>query len=114
MSDRFNRIYPPAEGKKELEEVRQKGEYDDEFAEHVRRLVSQAFPSLNIELQEKIAAESFLKGYKNAKIGYETLNKIPKKFSQALDYVIQLQHNFRATISRENVQFQRHSRRVSW
>lgn len=39
---------------------------------------------------------------------------MPKTISEALDVVIQLQHNFRATIGRENVQFQRHSRRVSW
>lgn len=114
MSDRFNRKDPPATARKRLEEVRQKGESDDEFAETVRRLVSQAFPSVSIELQEEIAAESFLKGYKNAKIGYEALNKMPKTISEALDVVIQLQHNFRATIGRENVQFQRHSRRVSW
>lgn len=66
MSDRFNRKDPPATARKRLEEVRQKGESDDEFAETVRRLVSQAFPSVSIELQEEIAAESFLKGYKNA------------------------------------------------
>lgn len=55
---------PPATAEKRLKEVRQNGESDDEFAETVQRLVSQAFPSLSIELQEEIAVESFLKGYR--------------------------------------------------
>lgn len=64
--------------------------------------------------KKKIAAESFLKGYKNAKIKYEALYRMPKTISEALNVIIQLQHNFRATIGRDSVQFQRHCRRVSW
>lgn len=37
-----------------------------------------------------------------------------KTKSEALDVDIQLQHNFRATIGRENLQFQRHSIRAFW
>lgn len=58
-SDRFNQKSPPATARKRLEEVRQKGESDNEFSETVRGLVSQAFPSVSIKPQEEIAAESF-------------------------------------------------------
>lgn len=61
---KINRKDPPSKARNHLEEVRQKGEYNDEFTEIVRRLVLQVFPSVNIE---EIAAESFLKGYENAK-----------------------------------------------
>lgn len=44
---------PPATAEKRLKEVRQKGKSDDEFAETVQRLVSQAFPSLSIEFKRK-------------------------------------------------------------
>ncbi|KAK3097999.1 hypothetical protein FSP39_015198 [Pinctada imbricata] len=113
MEDRFNRKDPPTTARKRLEDLRQKGETDDEFAEEARRLVARAFPSVAIALQEELAAEAFLKGYRNSRVGYEALNKAPKTVSEALDIVVQLQHNYKATVGRDT-EMRRSSRRVSW
>ena len=83
MEDRFNRKDPPTRSRKRLEDLRQKGETDDECAEEARRLVARAFPTVAIELQEELAAEAFLKGYRNSRVGYEALNKAPKTVSEA-------------------------------
>ena len=112
MEDRFNRTDPPTTARKRLEDLRQKGETDDEFAEEARRLVVRAFPTVNITLQEELAAEAFLKGYRNSRVGYEALNKAPKTISEALDIVVQLQHNFKATVGRD-AEMRRSSRQVS-
>ena len=113
MEDRFNRKDPPTTARKRLEDLRQKGETDDEFAEEARRLVARAFPTVTITLQEELAAEAFLKGYRNSRVGYEALNKAPKTISEALDIVVQVQHNYKATVGRET-EMRRSSRRVSW
>ncbi|VDH95933.1 Hypothetical predicted protein [Mytilus galloprovincialis] len=81
--------------------ARQHNEKNDEFAEKVRRLVSRAFPTSSIELQEELAAEHCLKGHKNPKIAYEALNRQPKTVSSALDIVVQIQHNYHATLGRD-------------
>ena len=113
MEDRFNMKDPPTTARKRLEDLRQKGETDDEFAEEARRLVARAFPTVTLTLQEELAAEAFLKGYRNSRVGYEALNKAPKTISEALDIVVQLQHNYKATVGRET-EMRRSSRRVSW
>ena len=117
MENRFSRKEPPNTARKKLSAIRQKSESNEEFAEEVRRLVGRAYPSVTIELQEELAAEAFLNGYKNARTGYEAMNRHPKTVSDALDTIAQLEHNFRATIGRdkeyEYLSRQR-SRRISW
>ncbi|CAG2253447.1 unnamed protein product [Mytilus edulis] len=96
-------------------ENRQHNEKNEEFAEEVRRLVSRAYPTSSIELQEELAAEHFLKGHKNPKIAYEALNRQPKTVSSALDIVVQLQHNYHATMGRDvDFNTKQRSRRVTW
>ncbi|VDH98141.1 Hypothetical predicted protein [Mytilus galloprovincialis] len=95
------------------EEKKQHNEKNDEFAEEVRRLVSVAYPTSSIELQEELAAEHFLKGHKNTKIAYEALNRQPKTVSSALDIVVQLQNMLRWAGMLIIIQKQR-ARRVTW
>ncbi|VDI31122.1 Hypothetical predicted protein [Mytilus galloprovincialis] len=65
--------------------------------------------------QEELAAEHFLKGHKNLKIAYEALNRQPKTVSSALDIVVQLQHNYHATLGRDaDFNTKQRSRRVTW
>lgn len=81
----------------------------------MRRLVSRAYPTTSIELQEELAAEHFLKGLKNAKIAYEVLSRQPKTVATALDLVVQLQHNYQATLGRDyEYNARQRSRRVTW
>lgn len=101
--------------RKKLSDLRQHNEKNEEFAEEVRRLVSRAYPTSSIELQEELAAEHFLKGHKNAKIAYEALNHQPKTVSSALDIVVQLQHNYHATLGRDvDYNTKQRTRRVTW
>ena len=48
MEDQFDRKDPPTTARKRLEDLRQKGETDDEFAKEARRLVARAFPTVAI------------------------------------------------------------------
>ena len=56
-----------------------------------------------------------MKGHKNPKIAYEALNRQPKTVASALDIVVQLQHNYQATLGRDyDYNTKQRSRRVSW
>ncbi|CAC5383975.1 unnamed protein product [Mytilus coruscus] len=69
----------------------------------------------SIELQEELAAEHFLIGHTNLKLAYEALNRQPKTVSSALDIVVQLQHNYHATLGRDvDYNTKQRSRRVTW
>ncbi|CAC5388412.1 unnamed protein product [Mytilus coruscus] len=110
----FNRAARRNERTEEEKLDRQHNEKNEEFAEEVKRLVSRAYSTSSIELQEELAAEHFSKGHKNPKIAYEAFNRQPKTVSSAIDVVVQLQHNNRATLGR-NVDYntRQRSRRVT-
>lgn len=55
--------------------MRQRGESNDEFGEKVRRLVTQAYPGTDLEMEDQLAAEAFLRGYRNSRIAFDVLNK---------------------------------------
>ncbi|KAL5011242.1 hypothetical protein ScPMuIL_011676 [Solemya velum] len=113
MENRFDRKEPPTTARKRLADLRQKHESNEQFAEEVRRLVTLAYPTVGMELQEELAAEAFLKGYKRPKTAYEALGRQPKTIAAALDIVTQLEHNYRATVERD-AESSRKFRRVSW
>ncbi|KAL5015456.1 hypothetical protein ScPMuIL_009726 [Solemya velum] len=113
MENSFDRKEPPTTARKRLADLRQKHESNKQFAEEVRRLVTLAYPTVGMELQEELAAEAFLKGYKRPKTAYEALGRQPKTIAAALDIVTQLEHNYRATVERDT-ESSRKFRRVSW
>ncbi|KAK6172537.1 hypothetical protein SNE40_016172 [Patella caerulea] len=113
MEKRFNRKEPPTTARKRLADLRQKHESNEEFSEEVRRLVTLAYKDVNLVLQDELAAEAFLKGYRNPRVAYEALNRNPRTIAEALDIVTQLEHNYRATLGRD-ADVARKSRRVSW
>jgi len=117
LAERFGRTDPPSTLRKQLAEFRQKKESVEEFGQEVRSLVSKAFPGVGLEMQDELAAEAFLKGLHDSRIAYQAMNKSPKTLSVAIEEVIRLEHNFKATIGRDQG---KHStlmnsyRRVSW
>ena len=115
LTKRFGRKDPPATVRRKLAEIRQKGESNDEFGEEVRRLITQAYPGTDLEMQDQLAAESFLRGYRNSRIAYDVLNRNPKTLNEAIELVTYQEHNYRATVGRDNdYQRQERTRRVTW
>ena len=53
---------------------------------------------------DEIAAEAFLKGFKNTKLAYEAINKRPSSLNEALEVVTFLEHNYKATVERDLVE----------
>ncbi|XP_061191756.1 uncharacterized protein LOC133199998 [Saccostrea echinata] len=115
LTKRFGRKDPPATVRRKLAEIRQKGESNDEFGEEVRRLITQAYPGTDLEMQDQLAAESFLRGYRNTRIAYDVLNRNPKTLNEAIELVTYQEHNYRATVGRDNdYQKRERTRRVTW
>ena len=115
LTKRFGRKDPPATVRRMLSEIRQKQESNEEFGEEIRRLVTRAYPGVDVVMQDQLAAEAFLKGYKNTKIAYDVLNKKPTTLNEALEMVTFQEHNFKATIGRPQELLKRdNARRVSW
>lgn len=84
-----------------LAEIRQRGESNDEFGEEVRRLVTQAYPGTDLEMQDQLAAKAFLRVYRNSRIAFDVLNKAPKTLNAAKEMVTCQEHNYRATVGRD-------------
>ena len=88
LNQRFGRKDPPSTIRRKLHELRQSKEQSaDEFAEVVQKLVAQGYPTADRESQEEFAAEAFLMGYRNQKVGYEVLNTVPKTLHEAVEQV---------------------------
>ena len=115
LTKRFDRKDPPVTLRRMLSEIRQKQESNEEFGEEIRRLVTRVYPGVDVVMQDQLAAEAFLKGYKNTKIAYDVLNKKPTTLNEALEMVTFQEHNFKATIGRPRELLKRdNARRVSW
>lgn len=98
-----------------LAEIRQRGESNDEFGEEVRRLVTQAYPGTDLEMQDQLAAKAFLRVYRNSRIAFDVLNKAPKTLNAAIEMVTCQEHNYRATVGRDYDQLKKErARRVTW
>ena len=111
LIERFGKREPPTTVRRKLTEIKQHAMSNEEFAEEIRRLVTRAYPGVGLDMKDQLAAEAFLKGYRNPKIAYEVLNKNPTTLSEALDLVTFLEHNYKATLGREE---KGKTRRVSW
>ncbi|KAK3098956.1 hypothetical protein FSP39_024662 [Pinctada imbricata] len=115
LMKRFGRKDPPTTVRRKLSEIRQRQESNEEFGEEIRRLVTRAYPGVDLLLQDQLAAEAFLKGYKNSKIAYDVLNKKPTTLNEAIELVTFQEHNFKATVGRDQeMQRRDKTRRVSW
>lgn len=54
----------------------------------MRRLVTQAYPGTDMEMQNQLAAEAFLRGYCNPRIAFNVFSKAPKTLNAAIEMVI--------------------------
>lgn len=86
---------------KKLAEIRQRGESNDEIWEEVRRLVTQAYPGTDLEMQDQLAEEAFFRCYRNSRIAFDVLNKAPKTLNTAIEMVTCQERNYRATVGRD-------------
>lgn len=62
LTQRFGLKDPPTTVRRKLGELRQGKETTAEFAEEVRRLVTFAYPGVDLQLQDQLATDAFLKG----------------------------------------------------
>ena len=46
--------------------------------------MAQAYPDLLVAAQEELAAEAFLRGYKNPRVAYQAMNSNPQTSSQCM------------------------------
>lgn len=114
LTQRFGKKGPPTAVRSKLGELRQgKKETSAEFAEEVRRLITLAYPGVDLQLQDQLATDAFLKGLKNRKVAYEVMNRDPCSLAMAQQRVEAHEHNFRATVGRET-EIKNRARRVSW
>ncbi|KAG1941072.1 hypothetical protein F2P79_016231 [Pimephales promelas] len=113
LAFRFGQKEPPTTARRRLGELRQSKETVSEFAEEVHMLVILAYPGVDTELREQIAADAFLKGLRNQKVAYEVMNRDPVSLDEAQRLVSSYEHNFKATLGRD-FDLKGRTRRVSW
>lgn len=114
LTQRFGVKDPPTTVRRKLGELRQGKESPAEFAEEVQRLVSLAYPGTDLLLQDQLATDAFLKGLKNQKGAYEVMNRDPQSLAEAQKLAEAHEHNFRATLGRDQDIRTGRARRVSW
>ncbi|KAM3596786.1 uncharacterized protein V6R79_020929 [Siganus canaliculatus] len=101
LTQRFGRKDPPTTVRRRLVELRQGQETSAEFAEEVRRLITLAYPGVDLQLHDQLATDAFLKGLRNQKVAYEVMNRDPCSLAEAQQRVEAHEHNFRATVGHE-------------
>lgn len=69
--------------RRKLGELRQLKESAAEFAEEVQRLVTLPYPGVELDLQDQLNTDFFLKGLCHQKVAYEVMNKDPHSLVEA-------------------------------
>uniref|UniRef100_A0AAV2LHK1 Gypsy retrotransposon integrase-like protein 1 n=1 Tax=Knipowitschia caucasica TaxID=637954 RepID=A0AAV2LHK1_KNICA len=113
LTQRFGKKDPPTTIRRKIGELRQARETSAEFAEEVRRLITLAYPGVDLQLQDQLATDAFLKGLRNQKVAYEVMNRDPGSFVEAQKFVEAHEHNFKATVGRDT-EVKNRARRISW
>ncbi len=113
LTQRFGQRDPPTTIRRKLGELRQLKESAAEFAEEVQRLITLAYPGVELDLQDQLATDFFLKGVRNQKVAYEVMNKDPQSLVEAQRLVEAHEHNYRATLGRD-IDVKSRARRISW
>ncbi|KAL0158975.1 hypothetical protein M9458_047051, partial [Cirrhinus mrigala] len=108
LTQRFGQRDPPTTIRRKLGELRQL----KESAEEVQRLVTLPYPGVELDLQDQLATDFFLKGLRNQK-HYEVMNKDPQSLVEAQRLVEAHEHNYRATVGRD-IDVKSRARRISW
>ena len=58
-------------------------------------------------MQDQIAAEAFLRGYRNSRIANYALDRAPRTLNDALELVTSQEHTYKATLGRNYDQRER-------
>lgn len=67
----------------------------------MRGLVTQAYAGTDLEMQDQLAADAFLRDYRNYRIAFDVLNKAPKTLNAAIEMVTCQEHIYRTTVGRD-------------
>ena len=114
LKQRYGKHIPPTTARQQLSDMKQgKDTPMQEFGEEVRNLITLAYPTSPIELQEELAAEAFLKGLRARNIAYDVINLKPKTLAEAQREVESHEYNYKAMYGAEGTK-KEVIRRVTW
>lgn len=68
---------------------------------------------MDLQLQDQLATDAFLKGLRNQKVAYEVMNRDPCSLAEAQKCVEAHEHNFKATVGPET-EIKKRARQISW
>ena len=114
LKRRFGEEIPKGTARRKLAELRQGKEMSlSVFGEEVRRLITQAYSEVAVDLQEQFAVDAFLRGLNDQKIAYEVMGHYPATLVEAMVKVEAREHDYRATLGKDT-EAKNKLRRVAW
>ncbi|RXM33956.1 hypothetical protein EOD39_5080 [Acipenser ruthenus] len=113
LTQRFGQKDPPTAVRRRLGELGQNKESSAEFVEGVRRLITLAYPGVELELQDQLAVDLFLKELRIQKVVYVIMNKDPTTLVEPQKLVEAHEHNYQATLGRDP-EAKGRAQRIAW
>ena len=88
LEQRFGKLEHPTTARRQLSYVRQEeGESIEDFADRILTKVNEAYPGIDVEMEQDLAKEAFLRGCQNRSAAYAAAEKDPETLQDALEEV---------------------------
>ena len=88
LEQRFGKLEHPTAARRQLSYVRQEeGEWIEDFADRILTKVNEAYPGIDVEMEQDLAKEAFLRGCQNRSAAYAAAEKDPETLQDALEEV---------------------------
>ena len=88
LEQRFGKLEHPTAARRQLSYVRQEeGESIEDFADRILTKVNEAYPGIDVEMEQDLAKEAFLRGCQNRSAAYAAAEKDPETLQDALEEV---------------------------
>ena len=88
LEQRFGKLEHPTAVRRQLLYVRQEeGESIEDFADRILTKVNEAYPGTDVEMEQDLAKEAFLRGCQNRSAAYAAAEKDPETLQGALEEV---------------------------
>ena len=88
LEQRFGKLEHPTAARRQLSYVRQEeGESIEEFADRILTKVNEVYPGIDVEMEQDLAKEAFLRGCQNGSAAYAAAEKDPETLQDVLEEV---------------------------
>ena len=88
LEQRFGKLEHPTPARRQLSYVRQEeGESIEDFADRILTKVNEAYPGIDVEMEQDLAKEAFLRRCQNRSTAYAAAEKDPETLQDALEEV---------------------------